>query len=73
MATAKCWMVEQWWRLADDCFIPVRSVVEAKTKKDAAKSAAAAVRMAVEQMTPEGEDVRGEPSGEPVVMYRVSF
>jgi hypothetical protein len=66
----KTWMVEGFWKLPNGMSIPVRSVVEAKTRKQAAKSADAAVFAAVQQLT-NSNSPPGQASGKAQVLYAV--
>lgn len=68
----KQWLVEQRAQIGgkDGPIVPVRSVADGKTKKDAAKIAPAAIRAAVEVLTA-GREMQTELLGEPVVLYAV--
>lgn len=63
----KLWMVEQRWKLANWPAASIRSVVKAKTKREAQKGAAKAIQDAVKVLMPGG--VRGKALGSPVVLY----
>lgn len=66
MATEKTWMVEQRWDVGPTV-VPVRSVVNATTRRKALAGAPEAVRAAVVVLL--GGKVVGQPVGEPVVLY----
>ncbi len=59
----KTWMVEQLWTIGD-MTVPVRSVVEAKTKKAAQKGAAAACKAAHEKLCEEHGVQGGEAASQ---------
>lgn len=68
---AKTWMVEQLWTVTvegDPMTVPVRGVVEAKTKKEAEAGAEKACREAAEQIgMPEG----AKPKSKAQAMYAI--
>jgi predicted aconitase with swiveling domain len=65
------WMVEQRFSLLPDGLgVPVRSVVQCRTKKEAMAGAAAACEEAVRVLA-EGQDIALVPLGEPVVLYTI--
>jgi hypothetical protein len=70
----KMWMVEGQWKLPKteswqyETVMPIRSVVRAKTKREAQKGADEAVREAVRNLQ-DRDDPEGEMQGTATVLY----
>ena len=64
------WMVEQQWSVPGGPTIPIRSVVEASTRREAGRGAADAVVKAVAHLM--GGTARGKAVGRPVVHYPIA-
>ena len=69
-ARVQLWMVEQRWEVPIVGSFPVRSVVEARSRREAAKGAANAIVEAVSNLL--GGKVRGSAIGVPVVLYPIA-
>ena len=67
------WMVEGRWAMPDDGpVVPVRSIVEATSRKGAEAGAVEAVEKAIVHLMGGLAHVRGKALGEPVVMHPVA-
>lgn len=71
MATKKTWLVEQWWKIAEDTVVPIRATVEATTRKKAQEGAGAACREAAATMAERHGAEPGEPDGNATVLYAI--
>ncbi len=68
----KTWMVEQQHKLGD-MYVPIRSVVQAKTRKQAQKGAAEACKKANEHLAQKHGTEPAEPQGEAIVLYPIDL
>lgn len=66
----RTWMVEQLWAVGD-MTVPIRSVVEAKTRKGAQKGAEAACKVAHEKLAEEHGIRGGQPASKAQVLYAI--